>query len=144
VIERHAAVMFEERGWGREFEAAMVDSVHEFLTGHDPERARAWIAELDGVRAGMVYCARRSEEVAQLRLLLVEPWARGHGIGALLVGTCVDFARRSGYRRIVLWTNSTLDSARAIYEAAGFRLVEEAPSDAFDPASVGQSYELQL
>jgi len=144
VLERHGALYARERGWGERFESLVAGVVSEFLAGHDPDRERCWIAELDGERAGCVYCTRRSPRVAQLRLLLVEPWARGHGIGGRLVSECLEFARGAGYRRMMLWTNSRLAAARAIYDAAGFDQTSEAPSEVFDADSVGQELWLDL
>ncbi len=144
VIERHGALYAEEHGWGPAFEGLVAAVVAGFASEHDPDREGAWIAELDGERVGSVYCTRRSEEVAQLRLLLVEPWARGRGIGSRLVDDCIEFARAAGYERMMLWTNSSLTSARRIYEAAGFRLTSEEPHGAFDPGTVGQYFWLEL
>lgn len=144
VLERHGELYAREQGWGERFEALVAGVVSEFLGGHDPERERCWIATLDGERAGCVYCTRRSPRVAQLRLLLVEPWARGHGIGGRLVSECIEFARGAGYRRMMLWTNGRLASARSIYDAIGFEQVSEAPSEVFDSNSVGQELWLEL
>src|SRR5512134_1449228 len=116
-LERHAAVYSAERGWGAAFEAYCGQVIVDFLRRDDSERERCWIAELDGVRCGSIYCTRRTEDVAQVRLLLVEPWARGAGAGAALVDACVAFARGAGYSQIMLFTNSSLASARRIYES---------------------------
>ena len=105
---------------------------------------RCWIAERDGERAGTVTLVRRSARVAQLRLLLVEPAARGAGIGARLVDECLSFARAAGYRRMMLWTNAGLDAARAIYDARGFRLTKEEPHRSFGHDLVGQTFERSL
>ena len=144
VLERHGELYARERGWGPRFETLVAEVVAGFLAGHDPERERCWIAELDGKRAGSIYCTQRSKRVAQIRLLLVEPWARGHGISGRLVDECLEFARDSGYERIMLWTNSRLESARAIYESAGFEQSSEAASEVFDAGSVGQELWLDL
>ena len=144
VLERHGSLYAAERGWGEPFQALVAKVVHDFLAGHDPERERMWVADLDGERAGSVYCTRRSPRVAQLRLLLVEPWARGSGAGSKLVDACLDFARAAGYRQMMLWTNSSLTSARRIYDARGFELRSEAPSEVFDADSVGQELWLDL
>ena len=116
----------------------------DFLGRDDHERERCWIADLDGVRCGSIYCTRRTEKVAQVRLLLVEPWARGAGAGAALAAACVDFAREAGYEQIMLFTNSSLTSARRIYEALGFEFRAEQPEDIFDDDSVGQEFWLDL
>ncbi|HET8976281.1 MAG TPA: bifunctional helix-turn-helix transcriptional regulator/GNAT family N-acetyltransferase [Solirubrobacterales bacterium] len=144
-LERHAAVYSAERGWGAAFEAYCGQVIVDFLRRDDSERERCWIAELDGVRCGSIYCTRRTEDVAQVRLLLVEPWARGAGAGAALVEACVDFARGAGYSQIMLFTNSSLTSARRIYEAVGFQFRSEQPEDIFDgDDSVGQEFWLDL
>jgi DNA-binding MarR family transcriptional regulator/N-acetylglutamate synthase-like GNAT family acetyltransferase len=143
-LERHAAVYSAERGWGAAFEAYCGQVIMDFLRRDDSERERCWIAELDGVRCGSIYCTRRTEDVAQVRLLLVEPWARGAGAGAALVDACVAFARGAGYSQIMLFTNSSLTSARRIYEAVGFRFRSEQPEDIFDGDSVGQEFWLDL
>ncbi|MGZ5321529.1 MAG: bifunctional helix-turn-helix transcriptional regulator/GNAT family N-acetyltransferase [Solirubrobacterales bacterium] len=145
VLERHAAVYSAERGWGPAFEAYCGQVIVDYLKRDDPERERCWIAELDGVRCGAIYCTRRTDEVAQVRLLLVEPWARGCGAGAALVEACVGFAREAGYEQIMLFTNSSLASARRIYEAIGFEFRSEQPEDIFEGNdSVGQEFWLDL
>jgi GNAT superfamily N-acetyltransferase len=125
-------------------EALIARIVADFAQSHDPARERAWIAELDGERAGCVLCVAQSETVAQLRILLVEPSARGRGIGARLVQECVDFARGAGYERMVLWTNHPLVSARRIYEAAGFELEAEEPVHLFGQDLVSQTWSRAL
>lgn len=145
ILERHAAVYGAERGWGHRFEAYCGQVIVDFIARNDPERERCWIAELDGVRCGSIYCTRRTETVAQVRLLLVEPWARGHGAGEALANACVDFAREAGYRQIMLFTNSSLTSARRIYESIGFRFTGEQPEDIFEgDDSVGHEFWLDL
>jgi DNA-binding MarR family transcriptional regulator/N-acetylglutamate synthase-like GNAT family acetyltransferase len=144
VLERHAAVYSAEQGWGHKFEAYCGQVIVDFLARDDRERERCWIAELDGVRCGSIYCTKRTEKVAQVRLLLVEPWARGAGAGAMLVQACVDFARGAGYEQIMLFTNSNLTSARRIYESIGFEFRAEEPEDIFDDDSVGQEFWLDL
>ena len=115
------------------------------LKRDDHERERCWIAELDGVRCGSIYCTRRTDEVAQVRLLLVEPWARGAGAGAALAEACVDFAREAGYEQIMLFTNSSLTSARRIYESIGFEFRAEQPEDIFEATTrSGQEFWLDL
>jgi DNA-binding MarR family transcriptional regulator/GNAT superfamily N-acetyltransferase len=144
VLERHAHLYDDDLGWPPEFEALVTGIVADFLAEHDPDRERGWIGELDGERAGAVYCVRKSDDVAQLRLLFVEDWARGLGLGRKLVDKCIRFARARGYRRMVLWTNSSLDSARRIYDAAGFELTGEEPHPVFPKGTVGQELWLDL
>ena len=144
VLERHAHLYEDEEGWGEDFVALVARVVADFLEDHDPKRERAWIAELDSERAGAVYCVRKTDEVAQLRLLFVESWARGHGIGARLIDECIAFARGVGYERMVLWTNSSLESARRIYDAAGFEQTNEEPHPVFPEGTVGQELWLDL
>jgi GNAT superfamily N-acetyltransferase len=118
--------------------------VADLAAGHDPEREHGWVAEVDDRRAGCVFCVAKDDTTAQLRILLVEPWARGRGLGARLVDECVRFARDAGYSRITLWTNDVLISARRIYEAAGFVLIEEEPHHSFGHDLVGQYWRLDL
>jgi DNA-binding MarR family transcriptional regulator/GNAT superfamily N-acetyltransferase len=144
VLERHAHLYDDDLGWPPQFEALVARIVADFLSDHDPDRERGWIAELDGERAGAIYCVRNSDDVAQLRLLFVEDWARGVGLGHKLVDRCIRFARSKGYERMVLWTNSSLDSARRIYDAAGFTQTSEAPNEVFPQGTVGQELWLEL
>ena len=140
VVERHGALFAAEYGWDASFEALVAGIVADFAAGADPARERAWIAEAGGARAGSVFCARRDDATAQLRLLLVEPAFRGQGLGRRLVDECLAFARSAGYARIVLWTNDALTDARRIYERAGFVLFEESRHTSFGHDLVEQSW----
>jgi DNA-binding MarR family transcriptional regulator/RimJ/RimL family protein N-acetyltransferase len=144
IVARHGALYAAEHGWDTSFEGLVARIVADFLAGHDPVREAAWIAEVDGEPVGCVFCVARDETTAQLRILLVEPDARGYGIGTRLVDECVRFARRAGYERIVLWTNDVLLSARRIYEGAGFTLDEEEPHHSFGQDLVGQMWSRDL
>jgi DNA-binding MarR family transcriptional regulator/GNAT superfamily N-acetyltransferase len=140
VVHRHGVLYAEEFGWDETFEALVARIVADYGEQHDALAEHAWIAEVDGESAGCVFCVRRDADTAQLRLLLVEPRARGLGIGARLVEECLRFARRAGYRHIMLWTNDVLAAARRIYERAGFTLVDEEPHHSFGHDLVGQHW----
>jgi DNA-binding MarR family transcriptional regulator/GNAT superfamily N-acetyltransferase len=144
VVARHGVLYAREYGWDASFEALVARIVADFAGGYDPARERVWLAEVDGERAGCVFCVHRDDTTAQLRLLLVEPDARGLGIGSRLVGECVEFARSAGYRRMVLWTNDVLDAARRIYQRAGFQLGSEQPHHSYGHDLVGQDWALDL
>jgi DNA-binding MarR family transcriptional regulator/GNAT superfamily N-acetyltransferase len=144
VVERHGFRYAAEYGWDATFEALVARIVADFAARDDKGQA-AWIAELDGERVGCVFCtAADAARTAQLRCLLVEPSARGAGVGTRLVDECLRFASRSGYTRIVLWTNSVLSAARRIYERAGFQLDREEPHHSFGQDLIGQSWSRDL
>jgi DNA-binding MarR family transcriptional regulator/GNAT superfamily N-acetyltransferase len=144
VVARHAALYAQEYGWGVRFEGLCAEIVAEMIDTYDPSRDRHWIAEMDGEPVGSVFCVKASDEVAKIRLLLVEPKARGHGIGAQLVDACITFARAAGYRKMTLWTHSVLTAARKIYQAAGFELVAQNEHAEWGVPVVGETWEREL
>lgn len=150
VVERHGSLYWQEYGWDERFEALVARIAADFIDQLEQERERCWIAERAGERLGCVLLVRDREQpdsaapTARLRLLLVTPSARGLGLGQTLVSECTRFARAAGYRRIVLWTNSVLDSARRIYLHEGYRLIREKPYTAFGKELVSQDWELLL
>jgi GNAT superfamily N-acetyltransferase len=144
VVMAHGEIYDSEFGWDTSLEAFIARIVADYANNRDPARDAAWIAEVDGQRAGCVFCVAADETTAQLRILLVDPQARGHRLGARLVDECLAFARHAGYARMKLWTNHPLVAARGIYLSRGFVLVEENPHHSFGVDLIGQIYELDL
>jgi DNA-binding MarR family transcriptional regulator/N-acetylglutamate synthase-like GNAT family acetyltransferase len=145
VVMRHGELYSLEYGWDQEFERLVARIVGEFAATPAGPAQQGWIATLSGRRAGCVFLMPGAElETGKLRLLLVEPWARGHGVGTALVQACIEAARQAGHRRLVLWTNDVLIAARQLYQKAGFRLVQSEPHRSFGQALVGQNWELEL
>lgn len=144
IVERHGTIYGHDYGWRGPFEGLCARIAADFVEKHDPRRERCWIAERDGARAGSIFLMKDSDEVARIRLLLVEPWARGHGIGERLTQECIAFARACGYRRVTLWTHSNLTSARRIYQRAGFTLTATQPHSDWGPTIVGETWDLTL
>jgi DNA-binding MarR family transcriptional regulator/N-acetylglutamate synthase-like GNAT family acetyltransferase len=144
VVARHGEIYAQEYQWDEKFEGLVAEIAGKFLTHLDPTCERCWIAELNGERAGCVFLVKHTKTVAKLRLLLVEPQARGHSIGSKLVDACVAFARECGYRKLTLWTQRNLHAARRIYQRAGFQLAKEAKWQAFGHDMVQQHWDLRL
>ncbi len=144
VVYRHGVLYAEEYGWDERFEALVAEIAAHFIQHFDPQRERCWIAERDGEIVGSVFLVKKSKTVAKLRLLLVEPKARGLGIGKRLVEECIQFARQAGYKTITLWTQSILGAARHIYQQAGFRIVARQRNHSFGHALVAETWQLQL
>ncbi|MBN9620720.1 MAG: GNAT family N-acetyltransferase [Actinobacteria bacterium] len=144
VVQAHGELYAREFGWDTSFEALVTRIVADYAADHDDTREAAWIAEQDDERVGCVFCVTEDDTTARLRILLVDPRARGQRLGARLVDTCVAFARDAGYTRMVLWTNHPLAAARSIYLAAGFALVAEEPHHSYGVELVGQTYTVEL
>jgi DNA-binding MarR family transcriptional regulator/GNAT superfamily N-acetyltransferase len=144
VVMQHGEIYAREYRFTDAFEALVADVVAKYMKNFDPAWEKGWIAEIDGERAGSVFVVRRSATVAQLRLLILTPQARGHGLGARLTDECIAFARAKGYRKLMLWTNGHLDAARAIYKSRGFKLVKSEPYPAHGQNLVSEIWELKL
>ncbi|MFB7462629.1 GNAT family N-acetyltransferase [Streptomyces sp. NPDC056224] len=145
VVMAHGEIYDQQFGWNSDFEALVARIVADYGTDHDPSTEAAWIAEVDGERAGCVFLVTGDEPgVAKLRILLVTPKARGLGLGTRLVEECLAFARQAGYRQVTLWTNDVLVSARKIYQSLGFALADEEPHHSFGHDLVGQNWTLDL
>lgn len=144
VVHRHGVLYAQEYGYDMQFEALVAAIVSGFIRNFDSKRERCWIAEKDGEIAGSVFLVKHSKRVAQLRLLLVEPKARGLGIGSRLVSECIRFARQAGYAKITLWTQSDLDAARHIYKQSGFRITKKKAHHSFGQDLVAETWEIKL
>jgi DNA-binding MarR family transcriptional regulator/N-acetylglutamate synthase-like GNAT family acetyltransferase len=144
VVHRHGALYAAEYGWDESFEGLTAEIVAKFIQNFDPKRERCWIAERDGAILGCIFLVKKSDRIAKLRLLLVEPSARGLGLGKRLVDECISFARAAGYRKMTLWTQSNLYAARHIYASAGFRLVKQEPAKQFGYEMMTETWDLKL
>ncbi len=144
VVQQHGEIYAREYGWNSEFEALVADIAGKYLKNHQPDWEKCWIAEIDGERVGAVFVVRKSATVAQLRMLILTPAARGLGLGGRLTDECIAFARAKGYKKMVLWTNSLLEAARAIYAKRGFVLTKREPHHSFGHDLVGETWELRL
>jgi GNAT superfamily N-acetyltransferase len=144
VVSRHGVLYSEEYGWDITFEGAVAEIAAAFIKHHDPARERCLMAEIGGVIAGSATVVRLDDATAKLRIVYVEPWARGHGLGERLVTDCMDFAKAAGYSRMKLWTNDVLKPARRLYERLGFVLVDSRPHRSFGTDLVGEIWERAL
>jgi GNAT superfamily N-acetyltransferase len=144
VVHAHGRFYAEEYGWDERFEALVAEIAAAFVQNFDRKRERCWIAEMDGEPVGSVFVVKDTKTTAKLRLLIVDPKARGRGLGKRLVEECIRFAREKGYRRLALWTQSNLSAARGIYRAAGFRKVKEEKHASFGVKLTGEYWELEL
>ncbi|TPJ39057.1 MarR family transcriptional regulator [Mesorhizobium sp. B2-5-13] len=144
IIRRQGMLYAQDYGWDETYEALVAEILANFVKSFDPKWERGWIAEREGEVVGSIFVVRKSDQVAKLRLLYVEPSARGLGIGKRLVDECIGFARARGYKTLTLWTNDILTAARHIYQAAGFKLIEEEPHHSFGKDLVGQNWDLEL
>ncbi len=144
VVQSHGALYAGEYGFDASFEALVAEIAAKFLAAFDPSRERCWIADIDGAQVGSVFLVRHTDDVAKLRLLLVDPAGRGQGLGRRLVAECIAFAQACGYRKITLWTQSILLAARSIYQQAGFERVASEPHRSFGQSLIGETWELKL
>lgn len=144
VVQQHGEIYWREYGWDNRFEALVAEIAAQFVRKFQPARERCWVAELDGERVGAVFVVRKSTTIAQLRMLILAPQARGLGLGARLTDECIAFARAKGYKKMVLWTNSCLTAARSIYAKRGFVLKKSEPYEGFGQQLVGETWELKL
>ena len=144
VVQLHGELYAREFRYDNRFEALVAGIVSQFVEDFDPRRERCWIAEMDGEVVGSVFLVRKSPTVAKLRLLIIHPKARGQGLGRRLTRACIRFARNAGYRKIVLWTQSHLAAARAIYQAEGFRKISSTKHNSFGKRLVAEVWELRL
>ena len=144
VIHQHGLLYHQEYGWNESFEGLVAQICADFINNYDPQKERCWIAEMQGERVGSIFCVKASQTVAKLRLLLVVPKARKLGLGTSLVKTVIRFARRSGYKKLTLWTNDVLVDARKIYEKNGFKLIDQDPHHSFGHDLIGQNWDLIL
>jgi DNA-binding MarR family transcriptional regulator/GNAT superfamily N-acetyltransferase len=144
VVQSHGSLYAREYGFDSSFESLVAEIVAKFIASFDASRERCWIAELDGAQVGSVFLVRHTDDVAKLRLLLVDPAGRGRGLGQRLVAECLSFARQCGYRKITLWTQSILVAARKIYQDAGFALVGSEPHRSFGQSLIGETWEREL
>ncbi len=144
LIGRHGALYAQEYGWDISFEGVVAGLCAAFLEAHDPLRERGWMAEIGGAPAGSIHCTRKDDITAKLRMLIVEPSARGHGVGGLLVDECMRFARQAGYSRMTLWTNDILVSARRLYAQRGWQMVAAEPVTAFGQHMISETWEVTL
>ena len=144
VVQSNGSLYAQEYGWDETYEALVAQIVSDFVKNYDPKRERCWIAEKDGENIGCVFLVKESDQVARLRLLIVDPKARGLGVGKRLVDECTRFARQAGYKKVTLWTNSVLLAARGIYEKAGYKLVKAEKHHSFGHDLIGETWELDL
>jgi GNAT superfamily N-acetyltransferase len=144
IVSRHGAIYAAEHGWDISFEGLVAGLVADFVGSHDPARERCWIADLGGSPVGSVFCTRKDDDTARLRMLIVDKAARGHGAGGKLVDACMDFAREAGYRRMTLWTNDVLIAARKLYAARGWAMTAAEPVSQFGKDMVSETWEVGL
>lgn len=144
VVQMHGEIYAKEYGWNSDFEALVAGIVAKYLRKRQPEWERCWIVEVGGQRVGSVFVVRKSKTIAQLRMLILLPQARGLGLGARLTDECIAFARSKGYKKIQLWTNSCLDAARGLYAKRGFQCIRSEAYEGFGKALVGETWELKL